>query len=306
MEAILYPEVSSPPIPTDRAASPPELNPRHSHRVGNVLVLRNRGMRVLNTWVDAIPGNEVLALLSGPPPAHPRHLCYVNAHSLNIAYHDKPYQDALSRAHLVLNDGIGLELAARMRGCGFPENLNGSDFTLRLLSLAAEQEWRVYLYGGQPGVAATARDRLFETIEGLQIVGVCDGYDPRTDEEIIEDIRAVGADIVIVALGQPQQELWLDAHLAATGCHVGIGVGAFLDFVSGRVVRAPGWMNRLGIEWMFRLVKEPGRLWRRYIVGNPLFLWRAWRLRTAEWIEAPARLALARLEEDEAEAVHAS
>ena len=74
----------------------------------------------------------------------------------------------------------------------------------------------------------------------------------------------------------------LDAHLAKTGCHLGIGVGAFLDFVSGSVVRAPRWMNRLGIEWIFRLVQEPGRLWGRYVVGNPVFLWRAWRLRNAE------------------------
>ena len=74
----------------------------------------------------------------------------------------------------------------------------------------------------------------------------------------------------------------MDEHLASTGCHLGLGVGAFLDFMSGQVVRAPGWMNRLGVEWVFRLVQEPGRLWRRYIVGNPVFLWRAWRMRTAE------------------------
>jgi exopolysaccharide biosynthesis WecB/TagA/CpsF family protein len=117
---------------------------------------------------------------------------------------------------------------------------------------------------------------------------VCDGYTQRTDEEIVEDIAASRADVVVVALGQPQQELWLNTHLQDTGCHLGVGVGAFLDFVSGRVVRAPRWMNRLGIEWLFRLVQEPGRLWRRYIVGNPVFLWRAWRLRTADLIEAPA------------------
>jgi exopolysaccharide biosynthesis WecB/TagA/CpsF family protein len=140
----------------------------------------------------------------------------------------------------------------------------------------------VFLYGGQPGVAASARDRLCDAIDGLEIVGVCDGYDERSAEETAQFIRAARADVVIVALGQPKQELWLDRHLASTGCHLGLGVGAFLDFVSGRVVRAPRWMNRLGIEWLFRLVQEPVRLSRRYIVGNPLFLWRAWRLRTSE------------------------
>lgn len=280
MEAIFYPEATSPPMAAYGAALAPELAPLQLRRAGNPLVSRDRGMRVLNTWVDALPGRDVLAILSDRSLDEHRHLCYVNAHSLNLAYRDQSYRDALARAHLVLNDGIGLELAARMQGRDFPENLNGSDFTLRLLALAAEKKWRVYLYGGQPGVAAAARHRLCETIDGLEIVGVRDGYGQETEEEVVDEIKRASADVVIVALGQPRQELWLDSHLAATGCHLGLGVGAFLDFVSGRVVRAPRWMNRLGIEWMFRLVHEPGRLWRRYIVGNPLFLWRAWRLRT--------------------------
>lgn len=238
-------------------------------------------LRVLNTRVDAMAGSEVLTALADRTDGRPRHLCYVNAHSLNVAYRNAAYRGALSRADLVLNDGIGIELAARMRGRRFPENLNGSDFTLRLLSLAAERRWRVYLYGGQPGVAANARDRLRERVEGLEIVGVSDGYSAST-EDVLRHIRSVSTDVVIVALGQPQQELWLDLHLLATGCHLGLGVGAFLDFASGRVVRAPRWMNRLGVEWLFRLAQEPGRLWQRYIVGNPLFLWRAWRLRAVE------------------------
>jgi exopolysaccharide biosynthesis WecB/TagA/CpsF family protein len=243
---------------------------------------RSRRMRVLNTWVDVMSGQDVLAAVSDCSARRARHLCYVNAHSLNLAYRDSRFRDALARADLVLNDGIGLDLAARMRSRRFPENLNGSDFTRCLLALAAEQGWRVYLYGGRPSVAAAAGARLCETIEGLEIVGTCDGYSGRSDEDIAREIRATDADFVIVALGQPQQELWLDTHLADTGCHLGVGVGAFLDFASGRVVRAPRWMNRLGIEWLFRLAQEPGRLWRRYVVGNPLFLWRAWRLRAGE------------------------
>lgn len=252
----------------------PSLSPDNVAWLGS-----RRRMRVLNTWVDVMSGQEVLGAVSTGSSGRARHLCYVNAHSLNLAFRDDRYGAALERADLVLNDGIGLDLAARMRGRRFPENLNGSDFTQRLLALAAEKGWRVYLYGGLPGVATTAQERLSQTIEQLQVVGACDGYSPRPAEEIIEDIRAARADVLLVALGQPQQELWLDAHLADTGCRLGVGVGAFLDFVAGRVVRAPRWMNRLGIEWLFRLAQEPGRLWRRYVVGNPLFLWRAWRLR---------------------------
>jgi exopolysaccharide biosynthesis WecB/TagA/CpsF family protein len=239
-------------------------------------------MRLLHTRVDVVSGVDVLAQLADTPHGEPRHLCYVNAHSLNIAYRDDSYQRVLSRADLVLNDGAGVSLAARMRGRRFPENLNGSDFTIRLLTLAAENSWRVYLYGGQPGVAQDAATALCARIDGLTIAGVCDGYTDRTDAEVAEDIRQSRADLVIVALGQPLQELWLDEHLPHTGCRLGVGVGAFLDFASGRVARAPRWMNRLGIEWLFRLAHEPGRLWQRYVVGNPVFLWRAWRLRTVE------------------------
>jgi exopolysaccharide biosynthesis WecB/TagA/CpsF family protein len=239
-------------------------------------------IRVLNTWVDVMSCQEVLSDISTGAYGRARHLCYVNAHSLNLAFRDGRYHAALRSADLVLNDGVGLDLAAWMRGRRFPENLNGSDFTLRLLELAADKGWRVYLYGGLPGVATAVRERLSHTIEHLHVVGVCDGYTAKPDGEIVDDIRAARADVVIVALGQPQQELWLDTHLAGTGCHLGVGVGAFLDFVSGRVARAPRWMNRLGIEWLFRLAHEPGRLWRRYVVGNPLFLWRAWRLRTED------------------------
>ena len=239
-------------------------------------------MCVLHTWIDTTSGEQVLSTLADEPADRARHLCYVNAHSLNLAYRDALYQDALARADLVLNDGIGLTLAARMRGHRFPENLNGSDFTLRLLALSAERGWRVFLYGGQPGVAASAGERLATLIDGLEIVGVSDGFRDEHPDEIASEIRRSGADVVIVALGQPQQELWLDRHLAATGCHLGVGVGAFLDFAAGRVTRAPLWMNRLGVEWLFRLAQEPGRMWRRYIVGNPVFLWRAWSLRNAE------------------------
>jgi exopolysaccharide biosynthesis WecB/TagA/CpsF family protein len=228
-----------------------------------------RRMRVLNTWVDVMSGQEVLGTVASGSYGRPQHLCYVNAHSLNLAFRDERYRAALEC----------VDLAARMRGRRFPENLNGSDFTLRLLGLAADRGWRVYLYGGRPGVASTVQERLSHTIEHLQVVGVCDGYGSRSAEEIVEEIRTARADVLIVALGQPQQELWLDAHLDDTGCRLGVGVGAFLDFVAGRVARAPRWMNRLGIEWLFRLAHEPGRLWRRYIVGNPLFLWRAWRFR---------------------------
>jgi len=215
-------------------------------------------------------------------------LAYVNAHTLNLAVHDRELRDALNRSALVMNDGIGVSLAARMRGERFPENLNGSDFNVRLLELAAAKGWGVFLLGGEPGVAETAADRLNERIAGLRVVGTCHGFTGENDELLVQRVRDTGAAVLFVALGNPRQETWIDRNLAGTGALVGIGVGAFLDFSAGKVVRAPRWMNVMGIEWCFRLIQEPRRLWRRYVVGNPLFLLRAWRKRRESMPPPPA------------------
>jgi exopolysaccharide biosynthesis WecB/TagA/CpsF family protein len=206
-------------------------------------------------------------------------ILFVNAHTLNLTVGDPRLLDALHRSDLVLNDGIGLSLAARMRGERFPENLNGSDFTMCLLDLAASRQWRVFLLGGKPGIAEAAARRLTERVPRLRVVGTCHGFTGADDRALAERVRRARADVLLVAFGNPLQEVWLDRYLEATGARIGAGVGAFLDFSTGSVRRAPLWMNRLGIEWCFRLLQEPKRLWRRYLLGNPVFLARAWKAR---------------------------
>jgi exopolysaccharide biosynthesis WecB/TagA/CpsF family protein len=233
---------------------------------------------ILGVGVCKLTADQALQAV-GSSAAHgsPQMLAYVNAHTLNLVVGDRELRAALSRSALVMNDGFGLSLAARMRGERFPENLNGSDFTVQLLELAAANGWGVFLLGGEPGVAETAADRLVERINGLRIVGTCHGFTVESDDLLAQRVRDAGAEMLIVAFGSPRQETWIDRNLEATGALVVVGVGAFLDFSAGKVIRAPRWMNVLGIEWCFRLLQEPRRLWRRYIVGNPLFLLRAWR-----------------------------
>lgn len=201
-------------------------------------------------------------------------VAYVNAHTLNLAYEDQDLHEALANYDFVLNDGIGVSLAARAQGRRFPENLNGSDFTPRLLKLSAEEGWRVFLLGGRPGVAQTAAAELAGAIPGLQIVGARHGFheNPLLDAQAV---RRSGAEVLLVAMGNPQQELWLHDHFhELPQVRVGVGVGAFLDFQAKAVSRAPGWMNRLGVEWVYRLAREPRRLAKRYLLGNPRFLLR--------------------------------
>jgi exopolysaccharide biosynthesis WecB/TagA/CpsF family protein len=210
----------------------------------------------------------------------PALVAYINAHSINLARQNPSYRDILVTSDLNLNDGSGVALAARIQGRRFKENLNGSDFNGAILRLAARRAWSVFLLGAREGVAARAAQRLGARTDGLNIVGTHSGYLSETStHEVVAAIRASEADLVMVAMGNPRQEEWLAAHLESTGARVGIGVGAFFDFTAGTVPRAPAWMNRFGIEWIWRLVKEPRRLWRRYIVGNPLFLARVIRSR---------------------------
>lgn len=244
------------------------------------------------TSVEAL--DEIRKLIDAPDPAT---VAFANAHTINLAISDDRFASVLASADLVLNDGSGLAIAARWQGTDFPENLNGTDFTPRLLALAAAEGRRAYLLGGRPGVAERAAAALSGSIPGLSVVGTRHGYlDPAGDRrwaDVADEIRALAPDIVVVAMGNPLQELWMSEHLGRTGARLGIGVGAFLDFVAGEAQRAPAWMQRTGIEWMWRLGQEPRRMFKRYVLGNPLFLLRVARRRLLGRSDGQDRLARA-------------
>ncbi|MCO1577763.1 WecB/TagA/CpsF family glycosyltransferase [Crossiella sp. SN42] len=229
---------------------------------------------VLGIRVVCLPRQQVLSvvgeLLDSPEPGL---LAYANAHSLNLAARHAAYRRVLHDAALVLNDGSGLAIAAKLQGKSFPDNLNGTDLTPEILRLAAERDAPVYFLGGEPGIAETAARNLTARIPGLRVAGTRHGFFTSAEEpEVIAAIKASGARMLVVAMGNPRQELWLDRHLAGTGARLGVAVGAFLDFAAGKVSRAPGWMRKAGIEWLYRLALEPRRLFTRYVLGNPLFL----------------------------------
>jgi exopolysaccharide biosynthesis WecB/TagA/CpsF family protein len=233
---------------------------------------------VLGLPVVRAGGDAVLAAISSALAAErPLRIAYVNAHTATLASTNPEFHVCLRECDLLLNDGSGVALAAKWSGRPVSENLNGSDFTVRLLHLISARGQRVFLFGARPGVAVRAADKLRDLVPGLEIVGVSHGY--RETSAVVGEIRDARAEVVVVALGNPLQELWLRDHLTATGALCGVSVGAFLDFTAGRVRRAPPWANRYGIEWVFRLVREPRRLARRYMVGGPVFVWRvAYRL----------------------------
>jgi exopolysaccharide biosynthesis WecB/TagA/CpsF family protein len=213
----------------------------------------------------------------------PAWIAVENAHAVNLAVADPAHLDVLRGADLVLNDGKGVMLAARLMGRPFSVDLNGNFFTPLLLTRAAQRGWRTFLLGAAPGVVERAADVLMRRHPGLLIVGMRSGF-IRPDEHaaVCEGIRGSGAELLLVGMGMPRQERWTCEHIASTGVRLASTVGAFFDFQAGTVPRAPDWLNRMGLEWIHRLAFEPRRLWRRYLLGNPTFILRVVRQRARE------------------------
>jgi len=196
------------------------------------------------------------------------------------------FRDAYRNVDLSVADGMPLVWASRLLGAPLPERVSGSDLVLPLARRAARRGWRIYLLGGTDGDAERA-GKLLERL-GVALAGVEAPYVDlgapgiAANEATADRVRASGADLVLVALGAPKQEIWIHRHRERLGGTVAIGVGASLAFLAGRVSRCPRWMARAGLEWLFRLACEPRRLWRRYLVEGPAFLpvlLRTWRRR---------------------------
>jgi N-acetylglucosaminyldiphosphoundecaprenol N-acetyl-beta-D-mannosaminyltransferase len=200
---------------------------------------------------------------SAPVPC--QQVVTVNPEFVMEAQRNKLFRECINQAALVVADGMGIVWATRLLGAPTPERVTGTDTLPELAKRCATQGYRLYLLGAAPGVAEAAATRLQEIAPGLQIAGTYAGS-PASDEEdeIIARIRTAQADIVCVAYGAPAQELWIYRNLASLPAAVAMGVGGAYDFLSGRQLRAPGIMRRFGLEWLYRLYREPWR-WRRML-----------------------------------------
>ncbi len=225
----------------------------------------------------AVPAERAIVLLD----THIRHrvpikVAFANAHTLNTATTNPRYREVLGR-FAVFNDGVGVDLASQLRfGKRFPDNLNGTDFVPAYLE-HSEQDLRVFFLGARPHIVQQAFEKARARFPRHEWVGFHDGYFSFDEEAaLLAELRQKRIDLLLVAMGNPLQELWIDRCAAASRATVCVGVGALFDFLSGEVGRAPGWVRTLRLEWAYRLLLEPGRLWRRYLVGNFTFLWNAW------------------------------
>lgn len=200
---------------------------------------------------------------------------FLNADCANRAWNDDGYRDVLNSAGLTLADGIGLKLAGQILGRPVRQNVNGTDLFPKLCARLAEGGHSLFLLGAKPGVAELVAAWAAENHKGIRIAGVRDGYfSPEQDEDVVRQISAASPDVLLVAFGAPRQDVWIAARAGRLGAGVAMGVGGLFDFYSGRIPRAPQWMRDMAVEWLYRFCQEPGRMWRRYFVGNFVFLLR--------------------------------
>jgi len=199
---------------------------------------------------------------------------YVNAYCLNIANRDEKYKRILQKAFLVYPGGFGPVLASKILGQPLPERTPTPDFIFDVLAIAKERKWSIYLLGGEEHVAKKASEKLKEKFPNLLIVGYHSGHFTKREEKvIIGQLNSKKPTILLVGMGTPRQEKWIAENIDNVDAKVFWAVGALFDFISGRLKRAPFWMQRMGLEWLFRLFQEPTRLWKRYLLGNIEFIY---------------------------------
>ncbi len=226
-------------------------------------------------WDDALVFiNELLSM-----PVGQTSISFVNAHNMLQALNDEEYREILSQ-NLVLPDGIGLNIASQIaHGSPFPANLNGTDFVPALLTFM-ELPRRIGLIGGSRAVIEAAAANFRRHTPWHEFIVISDGYFDKQDPSVVvSELSRQKLDIVIVGMGTPLQEKWAHQHIRDDHARLVLTVGALFDFVSGSVPRAPHLVRAMRLEWAYRLAHEPSRLWRRYAVGIPLFLYNVARYR---------------------------
>lgn len=202
----------------------------------------------------------------------------VNVHCLNLAVKEPWLKDFLNHAEVVFCDGAGVILGARLLGHHIPERITYADWMWELASFAEQANFSLFFLGAEPGRAEKAADNLRRRHPGLQIAGIQHGFFNKTqghpeNEAVLATINAIRPNILVLGMGMPLQEKWLSENWNHISANIALTGGAVFDYLSGDLQRAPRWMTDHSLEWLGRLLIEPQRLWKRYLIGNPQFLW---------------------------------
>lgn len=229
---------------------------------------------ILGVPIWAIPQKSLPNLISGLIESAGKHLfMYVNAHTVNIAQRDFEYKRILNSASVVYSGGIGPVLASKILGQPLPERAPTPDFIDEVFAKAQRKKWSIYLLGTKEKSLKLFISQLKQKFPKLNICGFHHGYFTQDEDQIIlDEINSLKPTLLIVGMGTPKQEKWVNDNMHQLNVKAFWVVGALFDVMAGILPRAPKWIQALGLEWLFRLLQEPKRLWRRYLVGNAIFI----------------------------------
>ncbi|HST21118.1 MAG TPA: WecB/TagA/CpsF family glycosyltransferase [Blastocatellia bacterium] len=245
------------------------------NRNGNTETRRRiSASRIAGIAVDNLTEDETLAAIDRLlTDGEPHYMCVVNAAKVVAASRDEKLRRVITQADIITADGMSVVWASRLLGQPLQERVTGIDLFERLIEHAARRGLSVYLLGAREQSVRGVVERFTAKHPALRVAGYRNGYfNAEESEKIIEDIHSSAADLLFVAMGSPEQEYWISSNLARTGVRFALGVGGSFDHLSGHARRAPQWMQRAGLEWFYRLLSEPRRLWRRYLIGNTRFI----------------------------------
>jgi len=243
----------------------------YSYKMDETVTIAN--VRIANKSFNEVVETIIRWIDDRDPP---RYVVTPNVDHIMKLQVDKEFRDVYQQADLILPDGMPLIWASKILGSPLIEKVSGSDLFVKLCERASEGGFRLFFLGGNPGDAKKAKEVLMRKYPLLKIVGVyCPPFGFERDEcensNIEQIIRKAEPDILFVGLGAPKQEKWIHAHYRAIGVPVSIGIGISFSYVAGAIRRAPLWMQKIGLEWFWRLLMEPKRLWKRYLVDDIKF-----------------------------------
>jgi len=231
-------------------------------------------IKILNTYIDALTMEETIEKVENyiKEKKCVQHVV-VNAGKINLIQEDKKLRDIISSCPLINADGQGVVWASRVLGQPLPERVTGIDLFQKLVEISAQKGYRLFFFGAKEDVVVKVINIYKEKYPTLKIAGYRNGYFKEEENlEIAEQIRDTNPDILFVAFSSPKKEYWINEYMDVMKVPFAMGVGGSFDVIAGKTKRAPKWMQKCGLEWFYRFVQEPGRMWKRYIIGNCRFI----------------------------------
>jgi N-acetylglucosaminyldiphosphoundecaprenol N-acetyl-beta-D-mannosaminyltransferase len=239
-----------------------------------VTLNKDKRYKIFNTYIDTYTFDETLKeieriILAGKPTQH----VVINAAKVNLMQKDKQLTEIVNSCSLINADGASIVWAAKKLGIPLEERVTGIDLFLKLVEISSIKGYRIFLFGAQEEIVVKVKRVFKEKYPKIQIAGIRNGYFKEDEEaEIVNMIAQSNSDILFVAFSSPQKEFWINKYLDQLNVPFVMGVGGSFDIVAGSTGRAPLWMQKRGLEWFYRFLQEPGRMWKRYLIGNAKYI----------------------------------